>query len=148
MGKINADWARKIEVVHKDAAARLKLNRLNKEEKKELFHSIRYSFVKHEDLIALTTNKTFELAKDYIVEGLSVRLNPFESGIKTDLKINTEPRSNKDPNEFMNAEAAPKDGGSNYASVIDKSHPNPYLRKSNFDNYYERKLHEERQGHQ
>ena len=32
--------------------------------------------------------------------------------------------------------------------MIDKAHPNPYLRKTNFDNYYERKLHEERQGHQ
>ena len=148
MGKINANWARKIDVVHKDAAARLKLNRLNKAEKKELFHSIRYSFVKHEDLIALTTNKTFEMAKDYIVEGLSVRLNPFESCIKTDLKINTEPRSNKDPNEFMKAETAQQQAASNNSAMIDKAHPNPYLRKTNFDNYYERKLHEERQGHQ
>jgi hypothetical protein len=50
--------------------------------------------MKHEDLLALTCNKTFDLAKDYIVEGLSVRLNSFENGIKTDLKINTEPRVN------------------------------------------------------
>lgn len=48
--------------------------------------------MKHEDLLALTANKTFELAKDFIVEGLSVRLNPFENGIKDETKINCEPR--------------------------------------------------------
>ena len=26
-------------------------------------------------------------------------------------------------------------------------HPNPHLQKTQFDNYYERKLHDERQGH-
>ena len=38
--------------------------------------------MKHEDLLGLTTNKTFELAKEFIIEGLSVRLNPYENGIK------------------------------------------------------------------
>jgi len=66
--------------------------RLNKKEKAELFLTIRYSFMKHEDLLALTSNSTFALAKDFIVEGLSVRLNPFENGIKGELKINVEPR--------------------------------------------------------
>jgi len=50
--------------------------------------------MKLEDLLSLTMNKTFELAKDFIVEGLSVRLNSFENGIKNELKINTEPRVN------------------------------------------------------
>ena len=38
----------------------------------------------HEDLILLTSNKTFELAKDFILEGLSARLNNFENAIKTE----------------------------------------------------------------
>ena len=46
----------------------------------------------HEDLIGLTMNKKFELAKDFILEGLSMKLNNFENGIKNDLKINVEPR--------------------------------------------------------
>lgn len=48
----------------------------------------------HEDLLALTMNKKFDLAKDFMLEGLSVRLNTFENGIKNDLKINVEPRIN------------------------------------------------------
>lgn len=35
--------------------------------------------MKHEDLIALTANPIFELAKDFIVEGLSVKLNKHEN---------------------------------------------------------------------
>lgn len=87
--KFNRDWALKVEGVHKEASDRLKLQRLSKEQKKGLFKTLRYSYCKHEDLLALTTNKTFELAKDFIVEGLSVRLNPFENAIKTELSINT-----------------------------------------------------------
>jgi hypothetical protein len=48
--------------------------------------------MKHEDLIELMTNKNFEIAKDFVVEALSVRLNPFENAIKSELKINTQPR--------------------------------------------------------
>ena len=50
--------------------------------------------MKHEDLLALTANPVFSEAKDFVVEGLSVKLNTFENAIKTDLQINTEPRSN------------------------------------------------------
>ena len=75
----------------------MKLNRLSKAEKIELFKTIRYSFMKHEDLLALTTNTTFELAKQFIIEGLSVRLNPFENGIKDSIAINIEPRANYNP---------------------------------------------------
>jgi hypothetical protein len=32
--------------------------------------------------MALTSNKTFDLAKDFILEGLSLKLNAFEAGIK------------------------------------------------------------------
>lgn len=84
----------------------------------------------HEDLIALTINPVFALAKDYIVEGLSVRLNSFENAIKSELKINTEPRVNFKPDAKDGKNAAGASGG---------------LVKTNFDNYYERKLHEERQ---
>ena len=37
LGKVNADWAKKVDVVHTDAANRLKLTRLNKKQKAELF---------------------------------------------------------------------------------------------------------------
>ena len=40
----------------------------------------------------MTMNPTFDLAKNFIVEGLSVRLDTYESTNKKDLQINREPR--------------------------------------------------------
>jgi len=75
----------------------LKLKRLTKAQKVELFKTIRFSFMSHEDLLALTVNPTFDLAKAFIIEGLSVRLNPYENAIKGNNTINLEPRANYDP---------------------------------------------------
>ena len=58
----------------------------------DLFNTIRYSFMKHEDLLALTANPAFSLAKDFIIEGLSVRLDPKKT---EGLKINVKPRDKK-----------------------------------------------------
>jgi predicted RNA-binding protein with RPS1 domain len=35
---------------------------------------VRYSFLEHEELLALNSNKNFEIAKEYVIEGLSVKL--------------------------------------------------------------------------
>jgi hypothetical protein len=78
-----------------------------------LFLTIRYSYCKHEDLLQLTTNKVFEEAKDYIVEGLSVRLNPFENAIKSELKINTQPRINFEPTNYAAGANPLTAGGAN-----------------------------------
>lgn len=79
----------------------------------------------HEDLIAFHSNKTFELAKDFILEGLSARLNSFENAIKKDLIINTEPRVNYEPSKGLKV--------------------NPSIgADGNYESYYERKLAEER----
>lgn len=134
LGKANADWNKKIDAVHAECANRLVLSRLSKQQKVDLFQTIRYSFMKHEDLLSLTSNTRFELAKDFIVEGLSVRLNPFENGIKSDLKINTEPRVNFEPSK--------QDAAGAGAGGVPSS-----LKKTNFENYYERKLHDVRAGH-
>jgi len=40
----------------------------------------------------MTMNPVFDLAKNYIVEGLSVRLDSYENAMKKDLSINIEPR--------------------------------------------------------
>ena len=44
-------------------------------------------------------NPIFELAKNFIVEGLSVRLDSYENAIKKELNINIEPRVNYELNE-------------------------------------------------
>jgi hypothetical protein len=106
LGKEHARWRAEVEGLHEASAGRLKLKRLSKAQKIELFKTIRFSFMKHEDLLALTMNPTFELAKQYIIEGLSVRLNPFENGIKDSIAINIEPRANYDPNVCRDAGAA------------------------------------------
>jgi hypothetical protein len=90
-------WAKVVKGVQKDSENRLKLQRLTKAQKTALFKTIRFSFMKHEDLLALTMNPKFELAKQCVIEGLSVRLNPYENGIKESLTINIEPRANFDP---------------------------------------------------
>lgn len=49
--------------------------------------------MKHEDLLAYTSSKIFELAKDFIVEGLSVKLNKHENAKQEDHKINVAMRA-------------------------------------------------------
>jgi hypothetical protein len=67
---------------------------LKKEEKNKLFLAIRYSYLKHEELIELGFNETFKDAKDYIMQGLSYRLDPYEKSAFKDYKISMKPRVN------------------------------------------------------
>lgn len=92
LGKIQHDWKKKIEKQHKEVDARLILKRLNKEEKAKLFKEIRWGFLKHQELLQLRQNEIFELAKNLIVEGLSVRLDPHEIAAKEDISLNMHPR--------------------------------------------------------
>jgi hypothetical protein len=68
------------------------IKRLNKAERVELFKTVRYSYIPHEDLIKLTKEKQFSDAKALILEGLSFKLNSWENAIREDLSINVEPR--------------------------------------------------------
>ena len=76
---------KEIEKKHKAAEDRLKIKKLSKAEEKLLFRVIRYNFLSHSDLIRLSEKPMWQrIAKDYIVEGLSYRLNQQEQAIKTD----------------------------------------------------------------
>jgi len=55
--------------------------------------------LKHEELLEASMNPVFELAKNLIVEGLSVRLDSYENSIKKELSINLEPRVNFELNQ-------------------------------------------------
>ena len=62
-----------------DGQATLALRRVTKAQKEALFKAIRYSHLPHAELISLGKNPVFqEGAKDFILQGLSFRLNPFE----------------------------------------------------------------------
>jgi len=116
-------WAKVVKGVHKDSENRLKLKRLSAAEKTELFKTIRFSFMKHEELLALTMNPTFELAKQCVIEGLSVRLNPYENGIKEGLTINIEPRANYDPTSCTHVAQNPATADGGPAQFSNQSHP-------------------------
>ena len=93
LGKIQHDWNKKVEDIHTKATDRLAIKRLTKEEKKELFRSIRYSFLHHEELLKLAADPQFELAKDFIVEGLTYKLDQKDKNVLGEkLKINVHPR--------------------------------------------------------
>jgi hypothetical protein len=63
---------------HAKAADNLKIKKLSKAEQRNLFQCVRYNFLSHEDLIELSSKAPWNsVAKDYIVEGLSYRLNQF-----------------------------------------------------------------------
>lgn len=73
------------------------MKKLSKVEKEKLYKAIRYSYLKHEELLDLSLNPDFAGAKDYILEGLSYRLNSYEQlndGTKKQIEINLKPRKN------------------------------------------------------
>ena len=72
LGKIQAKWRKKVDEIHHQAIDRLTLKRLTKNQKIELFKTVRYNFLHHDQLLNMTKNPRFELAKDFIVEGLTV----------------------------------------------------------------------------
>lgn len=74
LGKIQHTWNKKVQEIHDKATDALALKRLNKEQRKELFKCIRYSYLHHEKLLQLTADPLFELAKNFIVEGLTHKL--------------------------------------------------------------------------
>lgn len=108
LGKIQHNWNKKVEEIHTKASDRLALKRLSKEEKKELFRAIRFSYLHHEELLKLAADPEFELAKDFIVEGLTYKLDQKDKNVLGEkLKINVHPRvyyggidpkSSEDPN--------------------------------------------------
>ena len=64
----------------------------------------------------MTMNPVFELAKNFIVEGLSVRLDPFETATRKELQINIEPRVLYEPDHHSNSYAKLQGGATNQGS--------------------------------
>jgi hypothetical protein len=93
LGKIQATWAKKVDGIHHGSTDRLAVKRLTKAQKTDLFKAIRYNFLHHEQLLQMTMNPMFELAKNFIVEGLTYKLDAQNNGqIGKELTINVHPR--------------------------------------------------------
>lgn len=56
LGKIKHDWSKKLQLVQKECEGKLKMKRLSKDEKTELFKSIRYGYLHHEELLKMNSN--------------------------------------------------------------------------------------------
>ena len=72
--------------------AYLQKKSLTPEQERELILCIRFSFLSHSDLVGYTTNPIIGQHKDLLLEGLSVRLNTYESASQGPLQINLTPR--------------------------------------------------------
>jgi hypothetical protein len=79
LGKIQHASEREQKKLEGEMQGRLKVKRVSKEQKDKIFKAIRYSHLQHAELMSLGKNPRFESeAKDYIMQGLSFKLNPFE----------------------------------------------------------------------
>ncbi|CDW80143.1 e3 ubiquitin-protein ligase hectd1 [Stylonychia lemnae] len=95
LGKVQFLSDEKQENKIKEILDKLIVRKLRKEQKEILFKAIHYSFLKHEELIETSLNPNFAEAKDYIMQGLSYRLNPYEENQKyREFTINLKPRKN------------------------------------------------------
>ena len=93
LGKIQSTWNKKVQEIHQEATDALTLKRLNRDQRKDLFKCIRYSYLHHEKLLQLTSDPLFELAKNFIVEGLTHKLGAKDGApINQKLDININPR--------------------------------------------------------
>lgn len=88
---------KKQEGLVKEARERVVVKRLSKAEKDQLVKAIRYAHMQHTELIEAAKNPSFSnIAKDYIMQGLSYRLKPFEAGkedIEKEYTIELKPRN-------------------------------------------------------
>lgn len=66
--------------------------KLTDEEKLEILKCIRYSFLTQEELLKLSTDAGFTQAKEFIMQGLAVKLGGAHQFNSEELKINAKPR--------------------------------------------------------
>lgn len=91
-GKIQ--WAKDEEVnqLRKAADERMRIKGLRSTDKRELFKTIRYAFISHAELLKCSRDPIFDEAKEYLVEGLTYKIDPEEVFGKEDTIISLKPR--------------------------------------------------------
>ena len=72
---------------------RLTCTPVTEAEKAEIFRSIRWNLMTHEQLVETSMDSDFEMAKAYILDGLSNKLVNFEKSSKLNLSFNVMPRT-------------------------------------------------------
>ena len=82
------NWKKHLEELEKNS----KKHKLTPEEEKMLVLCIRFSYLSHSDLIALTNEPIMENFKDLILQGISARLDTYEITNEKKTIINLKPR--------------------------------------------------------
>ena len=100
-GKIAWKYSIQVNEMHKKATERMKVRGLRTEQKRELYKAIRYAFLTHQELLKISKDKLFEEAKEYIVEGLTFKIEPEEVSMKDDTLINLRPRESYNYSEEL-----------------------------------------------
>jgi len=77
-GKIQWKYNEEVEALRKTASERMRVKGLRPEEKRELFKTIRYAFLTHQELLKCSRDPIFDEAKDFLVEGLTYKIEPEE----------------------------------------------------------------------
>lgn len=91
-GKIQ--WRKNEEVnnLRKEANERMRVRGMRPEDKRELFKTVRFAFLTHQELLHCSRDPLFHEAKEYLVEGLTYKIEPEEVLGKAETVISLIPR--------------------------------------------------------
>lgn len=81
------------EAINKQVRQRLERQPLTNPEKMEIFKAVRWAFMTHEQLVAVSRDPAFELAREMIFTALSCRLDTYDATLKEDVAFSLVPRS-------------------------------------------------------
>ena len=91
-GKIQWRKNEEVNLLRKEADERMRIKGLRPSEKREIFKTIRYAFISHAELLKCSRDPLFHEAKEYLVEGLTYKIDPGEVFGKDETIISLKPR--------------------------------------------------------
>ena len=91
-GKIQFLKTDEVDKLRKEAEERMRVRGLRSSDKRELYKTIRYAFISHAELLKWSRDPLFNEAKEYLVEGLTYKIDPEEVLGKDETIISLKPR--------------------------------------------------------
>lgn len=104
-GKIQWKYNEEVDKMRREASERMRVRGMRPEEKRELFKTIRFAFLTHQELLKCSRDPIFDEAKDYFIEGLTYKIEPEEVLDKDNTLISLNERAhyvrgNDDPRDL------------------------------------------------
>jgi len=106
-GKVQWKYKEQVEEMRKNASERMRVRGLRPEEKRELYKTIRFAFLTHQELLQCSRDPLFNEAKDFLVEGLTYQIEPEEVLDKDNTLISLRERANYVEADLMNEYGRP-----------------------------------------